>query len=66
MLYGNYLIYYHITRISHIIPITYGKFKCHMVTIINQVMKLKYYFMTFKKMVTNQVIHVAQNCYHIT
>ena len=46
MLYGNYLIYCHITQISHIFPIAYGKFKCHMVTIINQVMKLKYYFMT--------------------
>ena len=49
MLYSNYLIYYHITQISPIFPITYGKFKCHVVTNINQVMKLKYYFTTLKK-----------------
>ena len=36
-------------KTSPISPITYGKFKCHMVTIINQLMKPKYYFMTFKK-----------------
>ena len=58
MLYGNSLIYYRITQMSPIFTITYGKFKCHMVTIIKQVMKLKYYFMTLKNkyMVTNQVI----------
>ena len=44
MLHGNYLIYYYITQISSIFPITYGKFKFYMVTIINQVMKLKYYY----------------------
>ena len=47
MLYGNYLIISHIAPISPIFCVTYGKFKCHMVTNINQVMKLKYYFMTF-------------------
>ena len=47
MLYGNYLIISHIAPISPIFRVTYGKFKCHMVTNINQVMKLKYYFMTF-------------------
>ena len=47
MIYDYYLTYYHITQLSPIFPIKYGKFKCHMVTIINQVMKLKYYFMTF-------------------
>ena len=35
------------TQISPIFRIPYGKFKCHMVTNINQLMKLKYYFMTF-------------------
>ena len=49
MLYGNYLIYYHRIQITPIFPIAYGTFKYHMVTIINQVMKLKYYFMTLKK-----------------
>ena len=49
MLYGNYAIYYHITQIPPIFPITHGKCKCHMVTIINQAMKLKHYFMTLKK-----------------
>ena len=66
MLYDYYLTYYHITQLSPIFPIKYGKFKCHMVTIINQVMKLKHYFMTKKNMVTNQVIQVAKNQYHIT
>ena len=65
MLYGKYTIFYHMTQIS---PIFHGKFKCHMVTNINQVMKLKYYFMIFFKtnMITNQVIQVVKNYYHIT
>ena len=49
MICGNYLINFHITQISPILRITYGKFKCHMVTNINQVTKLKYHFMTFNK-----------------
>ena len=68
MIYGNCIIYYHITQIFPIFPITCGKFKCNMITNINQVMKQKYYFMTLNKiyMVNNQVIQVAKNCYHIT
>ena len=49
MLYGNYLIYYHITQIFTIFPTIYGKFRCHMATSIYQVMKLIHYFMTLIK-----------------
>ena len=56
------------TQISPIFHIAYGKFKCHIVTNINQVMKLKYHFMNFNKenIVTNQVLQMAKNSYHIT
>ena len=47
MLYGNYVIYYHMTQITPIFLIIYGKFRCHMVTKINHIMKLKYFFIMF-------------------
>ena len=37
------------TQMSPIFRIAYVKFKCHIVTNINQVMKLKHYFMNFNK-----------------